>query len=168
VYVIVEIEKSASLLRGDLKNVARNREIAMTHDSNRKQKPKRATVATGTNGKAGKKPTSRSDLAGHLDPAHAARLLRLSRETDQHDANVGFVAGPRSKDAMAEQFGEETVSAMTSGEGKAADDWNEHVEEEDGGPFIATSGDEEFATGTDESNTADATREPFPKTSSSR
>lgn len=140
----------------------------MTHDSNKNQRPKRPVAATATNGKAGKKTSPRKDPAGHLDPAHAARLLRLSRETDQHDADVGFVAGPRSKDAMAEQFGEEAVSAMTSGESKASDDWNEHAEEEDGGPFIATSGDEEFATGTDESNTADATREPFPKTSSSR
>lgn len=140
----------------------------MTQDSNKSQKPKRPIVATGAGGKASKKPTSRSDPTGHLDPAHAARLLRISRETDSHDANVGFVAGPRSKDAMAEQFGEETVSAMTSGEGTASDDWNEHVEEEDGGPFVATSGDEEFATGTDESNIPDATREPFPKTSSSR
>jgi hypothetical protein len=117
---------------------------------------------------AGKKPTARHEPAGHLDPAHAARLLRLSRETDQSDANVGFVAGPRSRDAMAEQLGEEAVSAMTSGESKTLDDWNEHVEEEDGGPFVETSGDEEFAAGTDESNTADATREPFPRTSSGR
>jgi len=94
----------------------------MTHDSNKTQRPKRPIGATGAGGKAGKKPPSRSDPTGHLDPAHAARLLRLSRETDPHDANVGFVAGPRSKDAMAEQFGEEAVSAMTSGEDAASDD----------------------------------------------
>jgi hypothetical protein len=69
---------------------------------------------------------------------------------------------------MAEQLGEEAVSAMTSGESTAEDDWDEHAEEEDGGPFVETSGEEEFATGTDESNTPEATREPFPKTSGGR
>ena len=34
----------------------------------------------------------------------------------------------------------------------------------EGGPFVETSGNTEFAGGTDESNIPEATREPFPKT----
>ena len=103
--------------------------------------------------------------AGHLDPGHAARLRRLSRETEQKDVDVAFVAGPRSRDEMAEQFGEETVTTMTSGEDTREEDRDERAVEELGGPFVPTSATEEFATGTDETNIPGAPREPFPKTS---
>jgi hypothetical protein len=106
-----------------------------------------------------------AEHSGHLDPAHAARLLRLSRETDQRDVDVAFVAEPRSRDALAEQFGEETVSAMTSGESSREEDRDEDSIEELGGPFVETSASEEFAEGTDDTNIPGATREPFPKTS---
>jgi hypothetical protein len=103
--------------------------------------------------------------AGHLDPGHAARLRRLSRETEQKDVDVAFVAEPRSRDETAEQFGEEAVATMTSGEDAREEDRDERAVEEIGGPFVPTSATEEFATGTDETNTPEAPREPFPKTS---
>lgn len=137
----------------------------MTNGSKHTPKPKSGNTAQGAPSVAKPSP---APTAGHLDPAHAARLLRLSRETDVSDTDVAFVAKPRSSDATAEQFGEETVSAMTSGESSNEEDRDEHVEEEDGGPFVETSAEEEFAAGTDESNIADATREPFPKTSGGR
>jgi hypothetical protein len=100
------------------------------------------------------------EATGRMDPAHAARLLGIARETQQKDADVGFVAKPRSNDALAEQLGELAVSAMTSGESDAVE---ETFVEEEGGPFVETSGAEEFADGTDASNIPGATREPFPR-----
>jgi hypothetical protein len=67
---------------------------------------------------------------------------------------------------LAEEFGEGAVSNMTSGEDGFPDALDEKVDEESGGPFVQTSAQEEFARGTDESNIAEATREPFPRTSS--
>jgi len=51
---------------------------------------------------------------------------------------------------------------MTSGEDTVVDDLNRDVEEDWGGPFLETTASKEFASGTDESNIAGATREPFP------
>jgi hypothetical protein len=107
----------------------------------------------------------RIDGSGHVDPAHAARLLELSRENQAVDEDRGFVKGHRSHEAIAEEFGEGAVSNMTSGEDTLPDSLDENSEEESGGPFVETSASEEFAEGTDESNIAEATREPFPKTS---
>jgi hypothetical protein len=53
---------------------------------------------------------------------------------------------------------------MTSGEDQLGDDLEAEVDEDKGGPFVETSGNTEFAGGTDESNIPEATREPFPKT----
>ncbi len=75
------------------------------------------------------------------------------------------IRGARSRDELTERLGEEAVSAMTSGESNLANDWDETMEEESGGPFVETSANEEFADGTDESNIAEATREAFPTTS---
>ena len=106
--------------------------------------------------------------AGHLEPGHAARLHRRSQESHVTDADVGFVKYAHSHDDLTERLGEEAVSSMTSGESQLADDWDRPVEEEDGGPFVETLARDEFAAGTDASNIAGATREPFPKTSNRR
>jgi len=70
----------------------------------------------------------------------------------------------RSDDALAVELAQGAVVAMTSGEDHLAEDLNHDVEEDWGGPFVMTSGSKEFAHGTDESNIAEATREPFPTT----
>jgi hypothetical protein len=57
---------------------------------------------------------------------------------------------------------------MTSGGSHLADDLDRPVEEEQGGPFVETSGSEEFARGAGASDVEGATREPFPKSSSAR
>ncbi len=130
--------------------------------SKAKKDPKRPTSAK----PVGKPATARRiDGSGHVDPAHAARLLELSREGHQSDEDRGFVRGHRSHEAIAEELGEGAVSNMTSGEDTLPDALDENAEEEAGGPFVETAAAEEFAHGTDESNIAGATREPFPKTS---
>ena len=117
---------------------------------------------------AGERKEPSRPAAGHLEPAHAARLRRISHETDETDTDVGFLKGAHSRDDLTERLGEGAVSAMTSGESQLADDWDKTVEEEQGGPFVETLARDEFAEGTDASNIAEATREPFPKTSNSR
>jgi hypothetical protein len=100
------------------------------------------------------------DNAGHLDPeymkrffAGKAKILPLQR---------AFVEGSRADDDLAEGLGEQAVVAMTTGNDRAGDAFNSDVEEDSGGPFVITSAAREFASGTDESNIAEATREPFP------
>jgi len=107
----------------------------------------------------------RRDGSGHVDPEHAKRLLALSRESREAPDARTFVSEPRSREAIAEEFGEGAVTSMTSGEDSMPDVQDESVDEENGGPFVQTAASEEFADGTDESNIAGATREPFPKTS---
>ena len=116
-------------------------------------------------GTPAKPSVKRIDGAGHVDPAHAARLLELSRETHEEDDDRGFVTHHRSQESIAEELGEGAVTNMTTGEDTLPDSLDESSEEETGGPFVETPASEEFAEGTDESNIAEATREPFPKTS---
>jgi hypothetical protein len=54
------------------------------------------------------------------------------------------------------------LQAATSGEDATEEAGDEVVPEELGGPFVETSGSEEFASGTDESNPPDAETEPLP------
>jgi hypothetical protein len=116
-----------------------------------------------------KKPIRRRDAAGRIDPKYARELLEKARETQNRDdspeAGQAFLKRASSNEALAEEFGEAFVEAVTSGEESEADRHEEITLEENGGPFVETSANEEFAVGTDESNIATATREPFPRTS---
>lgn len=116
-----------------------------------------------------KKPIKRRDAQGRIDPRYARELLEKARETsnddDRPEASHAFLKRPNSHEALAEEFGEAFVEAVTSGEESEAFRHEQITTEENGGPFVETSGNEEFAVGTDESNIASATREPLPRTS---
>jgi hypothetical protein len=103
------------------------------------------------------------DNQGHIDPERAARLLGLTA-TRNGVGEAAFIESSASEDDLAEELGEVAVVAMTSGDGPMAEDLNRDVEEDWGGPFVITSASREFAGGTDDSNIAEATREPFPTT----
>jgi hypothetical protein len=105
----------------------------------------------------------RRDRAGHLDPRYAAELRAKSREGKEESDERAFI-GSRTGDDLAENLGEEVVETMTTGEDEATDTLDKFADEEVGGPFVESSGNKEFAEGSDASNPADATREPFPKT----
>ncbi len=98
------------------------------------------------------------------NPSSAARGHAHQRPDDGNaffpDPSGGRAHAP---DDLAEELAEEFVSAATSGEDASLEGREQVVPEENGGPFIQTSGDAEFADGTDESNPADAEVEPFPK-----
>lgn len=115
------------------------------------------------------RPIKRRDGSGHIDPRYARELLAKARETknDATDEASGraFIVGPHSRDELAEELGEAFVEAATSGEEAEPNRHDRITEAEVGGPFIETSAGEEFASGTDESNIEEATREPLPRTS---
>jgi hypothetical protein len=137
--------------------------------ANTRKNPKKAgSPPRGPDPAAAKRTFHRRDGAGHLDPDHAARLLQRSRENEDQATNRGFVSGSHTLDGVAKELAESAVSAMTSGEDAIMDDLAAKVTEEYGGPFVESSGAEEFASDTDESNIAGATREPFPKTRAGR
>jgi hypothetical protein len=78
------------------------------------------------------------------------------------DPYDGAGAPARAADTLAETLAEEFVASATNAEEMTEDDRDRLTPEEVGGPFTETSGAEEFASGTDASNPADAEREPFP------
>jgi len=115
------------------------------------------------------KPIKRRDASGHIDPRYARDLLRKARET-HNDANddassIAFLDGHHSEEELSEELGEAFVQAITSGEESEAERHDRVTEDEYGGPFVETAAGEEFASGTDESNIAEATREALPRTS---
>lgn len=110
------------------------------------------------------KSLKRRDGAGHLDPAYAEKLREISEQSAPEKAGTGFIAETRSSDPLAEELGESFVRAATSGEDDETAVLDQVVAEELGGPFVPTTGSEEYAAGTDESNPEGADREAFPKT----
>ncbi len=75
-----------------------------------------------------------------------------------------FLDARHATDELAEELGESFVLSATSGE-----DPEEHYQserpEEEGGPFLETSGHTEFGYGVDESNPEDAEPAPWPAVS---
>ena len=121
--------------------------------------PKKPAPSKAPKGAAAKKaahepPTNgvrRHDRAGHLDPRYAATLREKSLESrDASDAEPAFVTGASSSDDLAEEFGEEAVETMTTGEDEGGDARNQFVDEEIGGPFVESSGKTEIANDNDE------------------
>lgn len=111
---------------------------------------------------APKKKLKREDRPGHLNPAYVKQLRKQSGKSTKPDQTRP--AFKVDDDDVAEELGEEVVGKANSGEDQGEDVENAEYTEEVGGPFVVTSGSEEFAEGTDESNPEDAEQEPFPKT----
>jgi hypothetical protein len=109
----------------------------------------------------GSRPAHGFDGSGHLSARETERLLELSREGRSEDPGA-FIEGTSTEDDLAEELAEAAVASMTTGEDELGDDLEAEVDEERGGPFTETSAHSEFAGGTDESNIAEATREPVP------
>ncbi len=109
-----------------------------------------------------KKPVRRRDATGHLDPRYQALLLKQSGRSGDADQARAFFARARSADSLAERLGEEAVEAATRGGEEAEDRFDQVVPEENGGPFVETSPEVEFAAGTDASNIPGASASPSP------
>jgi hypothetical protein len=114
--------------------------------------PKRKTPKDGVSASA------RSSAAPAPDPEHL-------RRKDGADA---FMRDPEDgpaviNDDLAETLAEEYLHAATSGEDMTEEVLDQVVAEEIGGPFVETTGADEFAAGTDASNPEDAFAEPVPR-----
>lgn len=110
-----------------------------------------------------KKVTKHRDATGHLDADYERRVLEAARS--QRDDGAAFVSGFRTADSLAEELGEAFLESATSGEESEPERRDRILPEESGGPFVSTRASQEFAYDVDESNIAEATREPLPKTS---
>jgi hypothetical protein len=109
-----------------------------------------------------KKAIKRRDATGHLDADYERKLREPRRSRDE---NLGFLSGFRTGEPLAEELGEAFLQSATSGEESEPERRERILPEEEGGPFVRTRASQEFAYDFDESNIADATREPLPKTS---
>ncbi len=103
------------------------------------------------------------DATGHVDAEYQRRVSEGVRS--QRDDGAAFVNGFRTGDPLAEELGEAFLESATSGEESEPERRERIVPEESGGPFVSTRASQEFAYDVDESNIAEATREPLPKTS---
>jgi hypothetical protein len=82
---------------------------------------------------------------------------------------AGGGGGPsRAPDDLAEELAEDFLASATSGEEQGIETHEREVEEEEGGPFVMSTGKTEFADGTDASNPSDAERSPFPEVTKPR
>jgi hypothetical protein len=86
----------------------------------------------------------RRDGSGHLDPEYKALLLAASEGTSRDNAPA-FLGRPWSADPVAEERGGEFVASVTSGQDDAQEILDRTLPEEEGGPFVETSGRTEFA-----------------------
>jgi len=116
------------------------------------------------------KPSNSSHPKQISRPPERRPSSRPSAPHDRPDDGYAFLAEPsahghtRTGDALAEMLAEEFLESATSAEESAGDERDELRVEEIGGPFTLTTDGEEFAPGMDESNPAEAEREPFPTT----
>ncbi|HEY4106499.1 MAG TPA: hypothetical protein VGM44_21510 [Polyangiaceae bacterium] len=113
-----------------------------------------------------KKPVSRRDATGHLNPEYERKLRQESAENrNADDDSEAFARKNLTSEELAEELAENFVESATSGEDTEGERHDRVVEEEVGGPFVPSTAGQEFAGGTDESNIPEATREPLPRTS---
>lgn len=87
----------------------------------------------------------RRDGAGHLDPNYEAKLLAASGGSTSREDAQAFLGRPWSTDPVAEEQGGEFVVSVTSGQDDAQGLLDRTMPEEEGGPFVETSGRTEFA-----------------------
>ena len=87
----------------------------------------------------------RRDGAGHLDPNYEALLRAGSGGSTSRKEEHAFLGQPWSTDPVAEERGGEFVVSVTSGQDDAQGLLDRTMPEEEGGPFVETSGKTEFA-----------------------
>lgn len=110
-----------------------------------------------------KKASKHRDATGHLNAEYERRVVASSRS--QRGDDSAFLRGFRTGEPLAEELGEAFLESATSGEESEPERRDRVLPEESGGPFVRTRASQEFAYDVDESNIAEATREPLPKTS---
>ncbi len=139
----------------------------------RKSAPLRTTSRLAKPAKAGG--ATRAEPAPRIAPtANAAGRKRAMPDVEvglrekppgrPEQTRAFFLDARHATDELAEELGESFVLSATSGEDPEEYYQSERPEEE-GGPFLETSGHIEFAHGVDESNPEDAEPAPWPAVS---
>jgi hypothetical protein len=98
-----------------------------------------------------RKPAAEKRPAALREARTRAAEIR-ARESDQNapvpEREEAETLIPEAReDDLAEELGEESVEAATSGQSPAEENLNEEVPEETGGPFVETTTDEETGNG---------------------
>ena len=88
-----------------------------------------------------------------------------TRERASESPNALSIETPDGVDELGEELGETFVEGVTGSDDAAMEHRADGTQEDDGGPFVVTTGATEFAHGTDGSNPADAEREALPMVS---
>jgi hypothetical protein len=84
----------------------------------------------------------------------------LGSSDEVRDARAETLIGT---DQLGEALAEAALERATGGDDPEEALRDQDVDEDEGGPFVITTGSTEFAHGTDESNPPDAFREPLPR-----
>jgi hypothetical protein len=107
--------------------------------------------------------TKRARPANPSERREAEARARAGR-SDDADAFIRDPGGGPVNigDDLADVLAQDFVTAATSGEDVADEDFDQSVAEDIGGPFLESDANEEFARRPDKSNPRSATREPLP------
>jgi hypothetical protein len=109
-------------------------------------------------------PIPRRDGAGHLNPEYEAHLLARGRASREWESSAFVDDGMADSDPYATELALEFVESITGAQSEGQEMLDRQETEEEGGPFVETSAQTEFATDSDAPNIEGATREPFPTT----
>ncbi len=105
----------------------------------------------------------REQAPGHFDDRYRQDLLEGQvRRRRESERAVGFLTSPRSREELAEKFGEAFVRSATSGHAETPLALDSAGTEDVGGPFVETGEQQEYARGADASNPPDAEPAAFP------
>src|SRR4051794_22137129 len=105
---------------------------------------------------------------GHGRGPHLFAMAKPRSGRERSDDADAFIADPgdgpaRTDDELAEEVARDFLQAATTGRGLGDEIEDEPTDEERGGPFIVTSGEDELAAGTDAPNPPEGMREPLPR-----
>lgn len=128
-------------------------------------------MARRLHGSTGMTTTTRRTDSHRKQPTVARRPKRKAAEApavplpDHHRLSEKL---PGGVDELGTELGQAFVENATGADDAFREHRDEATVEELGGPFIITTGETEFASGTDASNPIDAEPEPFPTVSNPR
>lgn len=106
----------------------------------------------------------RRDGAGHLNPEYEAHLLAMSRAGREPEHGAFVDDTQAQSDPGALELAYEYVESATAAQSEGQEMLDLQLTEEEGGPFVETSAQTEFAVDSEAPNIDGATREPFPTT----
>ena len=132
-----------------------------------KKTPKRAVKKTGTRSTKRTSSPRRSIAAPERPEAEIQNDVEIdeARERVGEPLEAFHLETSEGTDALAEQLGEEFVENVTGADDAASVHRGASTFEENGGPFVYTTGATEYSASVDDTNPLDAPREALPTVS---